>query len=351
MLINYHYNFKNENFIKGISVEFADKPINTKEEDYEFWEWSIVKFMNRADEYLSDLKEIGLTHLFIHFWFRSYYDKDNVLHLRLQNEEFDFNLLFQKCNKFGIKPVVKIMTDHRDKYDINELKNPNIYFQEYKELTKKVLDCDKDGLVELITIANENGLLRKEFNYRDYWKEYIEWIRNDYPRLKISTSHFAGDIRTGKCDILDLVDIIGINYYPSINSKNKYPSIKEVLRDFYTDDIYALQEYCKNNNKQFIITESGCSNWNYQHLEPENGNSMQNYYNTGYNMDVGGNYNIGICIATSCLEYCIGYSILGLGGNYDPFYVSQHYQLDKPLKRNYKNIFSINEIWGDYSNE
>ena len=180
MLINYHYNFKNNNFIKGISVEFADKPIDTKEEEYEFWEWSIVKFMNRADEYLSDLKEIGITHLFIHFWFRSYYDENNVLRLRLQNEGFNFNLLFQKCNKFGIKPVVKIMTDHRDKYDINELKNPNIYFQEYKELTKKVLDCDKDGLVELITIANENGLLRKEFNYRDYWKEYIEWIRNIY---------------------------------------------------------------------------------------------------------------------------------------------------------------------------
>ena len=307
--------------------------------------------MNRADEYLSDLKEIGITHLFIHFWFRSYYDENNILRLRLQNEGFDFNLLFEKCNEYNIKPVIKIMTDHKDEYDTKELNNSSIYFEDYKKLTKEILDYDKNNLVELITIANENGLTRKDLGYREFWKDYIEWLRKDYPRLKISMSDFIGDIRTGKCDILDLLDIIGVNYYPKINSKSEYPSIKEVLRDFYTDDIYALQEYCKNNDKQFIITESGCSNWNYQYLEPEKGDSMQNYYNVGYNMNVGGNYDTGICIATSCLKHCIGYSILGLGGNYDPFYITQNFQLDKPLKRNYKNIFNINEIWGDYNSE
>lgn len=345
--INYSYKYANDNFIKGISLEFADKPIDTKEEEYDFWEWSINKFMNRADEYFSDLKRIGFTHIFIHFWFRVYYDENSNLHLRLQNEGFDFNKLFKKCNEYNLKPVIKIMLEHKNNYDTRELDNPKLYFQEYKELTKKILDYDNDNLVELITIANETELLRSNLGYRDYWKEYIEWLRKDYPRLKISMSHFIGDINSGKCDILDLVDIIGVNYYPSINSKNNYPSVNEVLKDFYTKDIYALQEYCKYNNKSFIITESGCSNWNYQYKEPEQGDSMQNYYNTGYNMKVSGNYDTGVCIATSCLEYCDGCCILGLGGNYDPFYETQSYQLDKSLKRNYENIFKISDIWGE----
>lgn len=348
-----NYNVENitNDFIKGISVEFADKPLDAEESEYAFWEWPIDKFCNRLEEFASELHEAGITHIFIHFWIRID-DEANMKdgtdnNIRLQNDGYDFGKLFDKCSKLKLEPVVKIMIDHKNNNDLTTPKNTERYFRQYTEITKKILDCDTNNNVKLITIANETGLIRDYANCREYWEEYIAWLRKDYPRLSISMSQFLGDINAGTCNIVDLVDIIGVNYYPSVTVDKPCPSVDDVLKEYYTDDLYALQEYCKNNNKKFMITESGCSCWEYQMQKPEKGNSMRTHHNTDLNKDVTANYVTAACIATSTLKDCCGYAILGLGGNYDPFNYNVEYQLDNPIERYQKGIDSIRKVWGD----
>ena len=258
--------------------------------------------------------------------------------------------VIQKIVRKGLIPIIKIMSDHYDNNDSRDINNPDIFFYDYLELTKKILDSDKECDVELITIANESGYLRTYFDLKEYWKKYIYEIKryrfNRGKEIKVSMSQFSKDIVNGICSITDLVDIIGFNYYPSIPDV-AVPSVEQVIERIYNNDIYVIQQYCKSLNKNFIITEYGCSCWEKQSSEPEMGNSMALYYKRQNNYLVQAAYLQGGCIGIPMISGCIGLDIWSLnkGSNYNWVY-----KCNIDTKKSEENIISYNavkSVWGD----
>ena len=350
--INFKKNYNNE-FIKGMDIEFADMIAGTELTEKDFWKWDVLQFYKRSDEILNKLKEIGFTHIFYHFWFRQETDENGnyTNHFRLQNSEFgekdkyegNFTELFRKTKKLGLKPCIKLMIDHANNNDISTPKNPDNYFSEYSNITKQILSYDEDKIIDIITIANETALIRNYAKCRKYWEEYIAMLRKDYPYLTISTSHFFQDFNDGICNIADLIDIIGINYYPHVMLNKACPSIEEAMAFFYQNEIYGIQQYCKEHNKKFIITECGCSCWNYQMQEPELGNSMQNYYNTGINWKIPVNYAVAGFRSAINMDYCQGLNLM-LGGNYCAVIINKSFTLYKDIEYNIYGLKKLSEI-------
>lgn len=342
----------NGEFIKGMDIEFADVKAYTPKEKVAFWQWEVNQFFNRSEEILGKIKEVGFTHVFYHFWFRQ--DKElnkekkdgRTNHLRLQNIEYDrFPLLIKKTVEMGLKPCIKLMIDHENDNDATLPDHPDEYFAEYTNITKTILSYDINKDVDIITIANETGLIRNYAQCRKYWEKYIEMLRRDYPYLTISTSHFYQDFDDGICNIADLIDIIGVNYYPHVELDKKCPSVEEALAYFYQDEIYGIQQYCKEHNKKFIITECGASCWNYQMQEPELGNSMQIYYNKGMNWEVPVNYAVAGFRAAMNMDYCQGLNLM-LGGNYCALIINQSFLLYNNITFNPYGLRELSKVLG-----
>lgn len=325
-----------DGFIKGSSLEFGVplKIDNTYSRNYIY---SMEDFLN--DEFiLPRIRGAGITHLFLHLYF--YDDENNRNHLTLKShgEQNDENVnsnldweddflekwrdIIIKVKNSEIVPVIKIMNDNYEFDSLLIAENADIFFEDYLRLTKKILEQDKDThYIEILTIANETHLIRDYMGLKQYWEDYIKAVKEERADIKISMSQFAGDIVNGVCDIVDLVDIIGINYYPAVPGVI-IPGVEDVISNIYNNDIYVIQEYCRMHNVKFMITEYGCSCWRGQAREPEQGNSMALYNNEDIEMHnylVQASYLQGGCIGFPLIKECIGLSILGLGkgSNYD----------------------------------
>lgn len=326
------------NFIKGICVEFTE---DVPEDKVLFWHYPFRHFMNKIDEILSAMKEASLNALFIHFMFCI--DDEKII--RLRNENADFKKLFNKCAEYGIMPVVKIMNEHRSTTQIDNLDN---FFERYKKITKFILDQDVNKKVTFITIGNETGLLRKYCNCKEYWREYINWLHTDYPYIKVSTSQYVEDIYSSQYNIGDLVDVIGVNFYPGTGYEKDCPTVSEMVESFLTEKyIKSVDEYCSNHNKKFIITECGCSCWDRQCAEPENGNSQILWFKKRKNNNVTRNYAQAACISSQIYKNCIGLALTGLGGNYDSLFLPSSFQLRDNLNRDAKGIEMIKEAYNN----
>lgn len=366
-----------DNYIKGVCFEFTNKDDILNEEELNFLkEECILKsdmteynkaleevdyyklhgifldnFLKR-DDIFSRWRDCGVNHLLLHVKIEENkripgsITSQKFTSLECDNtEEYYLTALFKKCHDYNITPAIKLMIDGRLNIDFVN-KNKELFFSQYKNIIKYLFICDIDKYIDLITIGNETHLIRKYANLKSYWKDVIDMIHESFPKVKVSASQFCVDMSTGEYDIADILDIVGINRYPKNTNWPDTPTYEEMLPEMYNDaDIYNTQEFCKNNNTTFMITECGVSHWSGQCREPEMGNSMINFYNKGYDYIMQAAYIKSSLIASENMDYCVGHCIL-CGVDYDPiFKYDFNYPLKGAITDNFYGFEAIKSVW------
>lgn len=371
----------NEHYIKGVCFEFADKnEVLSREElenlkaecekkgdmtefneekkvfDYYLSGCYLDEFIKRRDIF-QRWRDCGVNTMFLHVVMEL--DLRTEEHVRCQSfcsidadnsEEYYLSLLFDICHEYGISPGIKLMI--KDNMTLDFVNNHKFsFFEEYKNGIRYLLNCDSKKYISTILIANETNLIRHYAGLKSYWKDVIDTIHAEYPYVKVSASQFCSDMTSGQYDIADILDFVGINRYPKDSSWPDTPSVEEMLPVMYNDDdIFNTQEFCKNNNKKFVITECGVSHWSGQCREPELGGSMHDFFGKGYDFEMQANYIKASLIASSQMDYCIGHIIL-CGYDYDPIYLfSNKNALKEVLIDKTLGFEGIKSVWGEKNN-
>ena len=123
-----------------------------------------------------------------------------------------------------------------------------------------------------INVANEILEVTSNKNYRSKWENMISSIKDSYPDVKLSVHTFFSEFYNGTIIIADLVDYLGVNYYP-YTTNNAVPTSEEVKKAIYKpiNGVYfidTMDYYCKKYNKKFIISEWGTASFEYQCKNP-----------------------------------------------------------------------------------
>jgi hypothetical protein len=97
--------------------------------------------------------------------------------------------------------------------------------------------------------------------YLGYWKTIVDDIKAKYPSLLLTVAH-NGWMDTSKTGIYGLVDLIGINWYPTYvatvpNSDDSIPSSSELMRYALGNFQSYLQSNVESYNKPIYFTETG----------------------------------------------------------------------------------------------
>ncbi|SFU33050.1 hypothetical protein SAMN04487886_100815 [Clostridium sp. DSM 8431] len=324
-----------------------------KIEEYKLHGVYIDDFVKRDDIFVR-WRDCGINHMFIHIKIKdngrvpgnlinqklTSYDCDN-------SEEYYFSYLLEKCHEYNIKPCIKFMTDSSITIDYVKNNTDRFFFQ-FKGIIRYLFSCDSNKYIDMITLANETNIIRKFAQLKSYWKDVIDMIHTSYKGVKVSASQFCSDISTGEYDIADLLDIVGINRYPKNKNWPDSPSCEEILPYMYNDaDIYHVQQFCKNNNKFFMISECGVSHWGGQCREPEMGNSMTNFYGKGYDYKMQAAYTKAAIIASKEMDYCVGHVII-CGADYDPiFKFNYNNPITGVIADNSYGFEAIKSVWGE----
>lgn len=167
----------------------------------------------------------------------------------------------------GIEVGVKVQDSGKHNITTN---NYNVWFSEKTEMLKRV--CSAIGNPTQVNVANENTFVTSNLDYRSNWESLISELRALFPNTLLSIHTYFSEFYNGTIVIADLLDLLGVNYYP-YTSDNAVPTSEEVKKAIYkpingVPFFDTMQEYCKKYGNEFIISEWGTSSFEYQCKNP-----------------------------------------------------------------------------------
>lgn len=143
----------------------------------------------------------------------------------------------------------------------------NIWFSNYKIAVNNIVNALYNEGIKYVVIANENELISTNYNYLEYWKDLINTLKNTYTGLKIGYSlhvgeqeYFEFEKRYNRPTMLDYLDFIGINTYPSMSNNKVYDGTKKIedMKKILSKNVDIISKLYKlYPSKEFLITETG----------------------------------------------------------------------------------------------
>jgi hypothetical protein len=167
-------------------------------------------------------------------------------------------LVLDYCKSIGIETVVRL---NLTGIDIGGTKiqpsNITTWFANWKQVCIDTAYVCKYYGVEYLGIANE--LMYITNNYYTQWQDLIAGVQAVGVKTFFSLNHYEYK----DCVIYDLVDAIGVNFWPSITKKGKTETDKNLRKAFFNDlegvnHIKELNELNTKYNKPVWLTEIGC---------------------------------------------------------------------------------------------
>ena len=238
----------NNNFIKGTSF-FCHTDEDTR------------KYLLNQPSRIENYKKCGIEEVFLYLI--AIFDGNNI------STNISSSVLLEASNILknnGFKVGIKVNDVGVDKINSD---NHEKWFSEKTRILKEV--CSVIGNPTQINIANENPITNV-VEYRSGWEKLVSELRVSYPNTLLSVHTYFSDYYHGKIVVADLVDLLGINYYPYTSDK-KVPTTEEVKKAIYrpiNGDPFldTMNEYCERYNKKFIISEWGTASFEYQCKNP-----------------------------------------------------------------------------------
>lgn len=134
------------------------------------------------------------------------------------------------------------------------------FFSNWETILLKYAEiCDTKN-IPILCLSCETLILFSN-DYLNYWKTIVDDIKSNYPNLLLTVAH-NGWMDTSKTDIFGLVDLIGINWYPtwvaSVPSDDaSIPSSSELMRYALGNFQNYLQINIEEYDKPVYFTETG----------------------------------------------------------------------------------------------
>lgn len=218
--------------------------------------------------------------------------------------------------------IKKVINNRIDSY-VNKVRSE--FMKEYKQLLDNIVDISS---TDFVMIANESTMTRIDNPMVSYMRDICIDLKrrgkkdNESDRI-VTASFLSSDIAYGNNCLGDLIDIIGINYYPSVRT-GAVPTIVETIQSISVSVLEEIRKYCSIYNKKFIISEYGCCPFEYQAFNPWKGYSeylktIENLKKQGLSEDevmdkarktrnenVRANYVKGGCLAFQLIKECCG---------------------------------------------
>lgn len=208
--------------------------------------------------------------------------------------EKDSDNTFRLENKF--EKYIKFLNDNHVKYDITHV-DIKIHFNFsnqividfgrfdfipiYEKLVEQIVRYVHDNISNLIKVENVTYLNETWF-YNRTWKLEENWVEDKYTQSKYhafwdnlktivnkygykNSVCFAGvkGYITASSYLLNTLDFIGINTYPSLSQSFEKTTIEQCIESWKCHDIYNQIKEIRNSfpNKPIFITETGCQDW------------------------------------------------------------------------------------------
>jgi hypothetical protein len=162
--------------------------------------------------------------------------------------------------------------------------DPATWFAAYKAILLQALAVSQN--IKIVSVVNESESITQTQNYKTYWQDIITSIKAQNQTIKTtaSPSQGGGDLSEDKCVFWDLVDYLGVNYYPS-TPYIQVPTIRECKRTMYQlvsglPCFQLMVNQCLKYGKKIIITEIGVTPHEYQTSAPYNWTDLGAYNET-----------------------------------------------------------------------
>jgi len=183
---------------------------------------------------------------------------------QLMDDEI-FNHALQRCqegkhNIVMLKPHLgKNWSDGypRGNYAPSSIKT---FFNNWEKILLKYAEiCDENNIPLLCLSCETLQIFNNE--YLGNWQIIVNHIKERYPKLLLTVAH-NGWMDASKTDIYDVVDLIGINWYPTYaldipKSVSQIPSSSELMRYALGTFQKYLQKNAEKYNKPIYFTETG----------------------------------------------------------------------------------------------
>lgn len=353
-------------FIKGTVLScYPDNAITEGE-----WKHGINGFINDT-EMFNKLKAAGITNLCLSIRV----NKDDNLNLTTELSMEEINNFVTTAQRHDFS-VSFHMYDKKSHPSTTTTENLDTWFANYTNLLKTLVSVPN---VNIIAISNESEYNTLQMGSR--WEKLItelkEYMKENNINVILTGAEFADTVTKGTHGYMNNIDVIGINWYPSIKEciHEPYQSIasfeecKSAMETDYT--LNKINDYCKQNNKYFYVTEVGCFGYPYAYIAPA---TLENFYkNEGFDFDNSGtliksdtelinkfgrsyeqqaNYYGAACAVLPKYDRCIGAFLFSVSGanNIDWFYKSSQYSTTNINDSKIYNDIPYNkvkEIWGD----
>ena len=193
--------------------------------------------------YLDDVAKNGLNAVFITA-------HNNYINGNFKPNLTDDQVIFAitEAKKRNIKPILKL---HR--MGSTETDNIASWITAWGIVVDKYVTLSKSYNIDTIVFCNEQDKFTK--SNRNEWKTIIDKIKSNGLKVAIS---YRGMTEFHNSVLNDLVDIIGINYYPKMTLKGYDISDSDMLKKFYS--FYNTINTIKHKyNKKIWISEIGCT--------------------------------------------------------------------------------------------
>ncbi|WP_010237876.1 glycoside hydrolase family 113 [Clostridium arbusti] len=189
---------------------------------------------------------------------------DNVI-TSIPNWQFKMDTFMKIANEKNIK--VEMLKPHIGTYSGGDgfsrrnynPENKELFFSNWQSILLKYANyCDLHN-IPLLAIECEMSQLTTEKYYLN-WEKIINTIKKKYPKLKITTAFTSSQLKNeiiskkkGLKSILDLVDYIGYNFYPTLQKDDLNKIAIQYNNTF--NNVFTLW------HKKILITESGSTSW------------------------------------------------------------------------------------------
>ena len=131
--------------------------------------------------------------------------------------------------------------------------NEELFLTNYQSILLETLELCLEFGVEYYGVANE--LAKVTSKNVDMWSVIISKLKSKGVKVFTSCTYEEKDTSL----ILGLVDVIGINFYPSLSNKGGNATIEECQKMLYGNRyIQSLKEIKEKYNKPLWLTELGC---------------------------------------------------------------------------------------------
>lgn len=147
----------------------------------------------------------------------------------------------------------------------------NNYVEYVKDIVLKYLECTKD--LKIIYISNEESARTSEGNnWNNYHFKLIDWLHEKGLYVGISCNNIGSTFSKISEELLNKIDIIGVNFYPYISfcgfmcKKSDIPTYINNINITCRDTLSSI--YNRKANAKIVFSECGCMPYEYGLRKP-----------------------------------------------------------------------------------